>query len=96
MDIFGYLKISLALKSVAVDQVLTKISEMDPKLDFDVFHILNYGRISKIEKISDGKEPPQKRSFLGGSRALKPKDLGYVSDRNFTRISCLNPHMQNI
>ena len=33
--------------------VLTKIFRMDPKLTFNVFHILNHDHISKIEKIFD-------------------------------------------
>ena len=48
--IFGYLEISFAVKSSGVDQVLTKIFQIDQKLTFNVFHILNHGRISKIEK----------------------------------------------
>ena len=65
--IFGYLQISFAVKSSGVDQVLTKIFQIDQKLAFNVFHILNRGRISKIEKILDGADPPpQKRSFWGG------------------------------
>ena len=48
--IFGYLQISFALKSSGVDQVLTKIFQIDQKLTFNVFHILNQCRISKIEK----------------------------------------------
>ena len=55
--------------------------QIDQKLTFNVFHLLNQGRISKIEKISDGTDPPQKRSFFGGSRALDEKDFGYVSGR---------------
>ena len=34
---------------MSVDQVLTKLFQIDPKLTFDVFNILNDGRISKIE-----------------------------------------------
>ena len=59
--IFGYLQISFAIKSSGVDQVLTKIFQIDHKLTFNVFHILNRGRISKIEKISDGADPPPKK-----------------------------------
>ena len=77
MNIFGYLKISFASKSV-VDQGLTQISQIDPKLDFDVFHILNYGRISKIKNVWWPRPP--KKPFGGRSRASKLKDLGYVSD----------------
>ena len=54
------------IKSTGVDQVLTKILQIDPKLTFDVFHILNDGRISKIEKIFDGPDPPQENAFFGG------------------------------
>ena len=67
LAIFRYLQISFAVKSSGVDQVLTKILQIDQKLTFNVFHILNQVRISKIEKISDGTDPPpKKRSFLGG------------------------------
>ena len=48
--IFRYLQISYAVKYFGVDQVLTKILQIDQKLTFNVFHILNQGRISKIEK----------------------------------------------
>ena len=48
--IFRYLQISFAVKYFGVDQVLTKIFQIDQKLTFNVFHILNQGRISKIEK----------------------------------------------
>ena len=48
--IFGYLEISFAVKSSGVDQVLTKIFQIDQKLTFNVFHILNHGHIVKIEK----------------------------------------------
>ena len=65
--IFRYLQISFAAKYFGVDQVLTKILQIDQKLTFNVFHILNQYRISKIEKIFDGTDPaPQKRAFLGG------------------------------
>ena len=51
---------------MSVDQVLTKLFQIDPKFTFDVFHILNDGRISKIEKIFDGPDPPPKKCpFLG-------------------------------
>ena len=43
-------QISFIIKSTSADQVLTKIFQIDPKLTFNVFHILNHGRISKIEK----------------------------------------------
>ena len=59
-------QISFLIKLIGVDQVLTKIFQIDPKLTFNVFHILNHGRISKIEKkIFDGTDPP-KKAFLGG------------------------------
>ena len=64
LAIFRYLQISFAVKSSGVDQVLTKILQNDHKLTFDIFYILNQGRISKIEKISDGTDPPKKRPFL--------------------------------
>ena len=82
--IFRYLQISFAVKYFGVDQVLTKILQIDQKLTFNVFHILNQDRISKIEKISDGTDPPStKRSFFfrGGSGASDEKDFGYVSGR---------------
>ena len=82
LAIFRYLQISFAVKSSGVDQVLTKILQIDQKVTFNIFHILNQGRISKIEKISDGTAPPPKKVFFGeGSGALKAKDLGYVSGR---------------
>ena len=59
-------QISFLIKSISVGQVLTKIFQIDRKLTFNIFHILNHGRISKIEKISDGTDPPQKRLFWGG------------------------------
>ena len=61
--------------------MLTKILQIDQKLTFNVFHILNQGRISKIEKISDDTAPPQKKMVIfRGSRASDEKDFGYVSD----------------
>ena len=48
--IFRYLQISFTVKYLGVDQVLTKILQIDQKLTFNIFHILNQGRISKIEK----------------------------------------------
>ena len=38
--IFRYLQISFAVKSYGVDQVLTKILQIDQKLTFNIFHIL--------------------------------------------------------
>ena len=38
-------QISFLIKSIGVDQVLTKIFQIDPKLTFNVFHILNHGRL---------------------------------------------------
>ena len=65
--IFRYLKISFVVKYFGVDQMLTKILQIDQKLTLNVFHMLNQDRISKIEKISDGTSPPQKKGhFLGG------------------------------
>ena len=66
--------------------MLTKILHIDQKLTFNVFHILNQGRISKIEKkISDGTDPPPKKKghffFGGGAGALDEKDFVYVSGR---------------
>ena len=65
--IFGYLQISFAVKSSGVDQVLTKIFQIDQKLTFNVFHILNRGRISKIEKNIGWCRPPplKKKAFFG-------------------------------
>ena len=81
--IFRYLQISFAVKYFGVDQVLTKILQIDQKLTFNVFHILNQCRISKIEKnIWWDRPPPKKRSFWGGTRALDEKDFGYVSGQN--------------
>ena len=54
-------------------QVLTKIFHIDQKLNFDVLHILNRVRISKIEK-NIGRyrsPPPKKRPFFGGG-GLEP------------------------
>ena len=54
---------------MGVDQVLTKLFQIDPKLTFDVFHILNDGRISKIEKNIRWSRPPRKKTmtfFFGG------------------------------
>ena len=61
--------------------MLTEISQINPKLTFNVFHILNHGRISKIEKIFDGPDPPPKKNdlFWGGSGSLYVVNSGYVS-----------------
>ena len=65
--IFRYLQIKFVIKNFGVDQVLTKILQIDQKLTFNVFHILNQGRISKIEKIFDGTDPLKKNDhFFGG------------------------------
>ena len=48
--IFRYIQFLFVVKYFSVDQVLTKILQIDQKLTFNVFHILNQGRISKIEK----------------------------------------------
>ena len=48
--IFRYLQFSFVVKYFVVDQVLTKMLQIDQKLTFNFFHILNQGRISKIEK----------------------------------------------
>ena len=80
--IFQNPEISFVIKWTGVDQVLTKILQIDPKLTFNVFHILNHVRISKIEKnIWWYRPPPKKRPFFGGSVDLKAKDFGYVSGR---------------
>ena len=52
-------------KGKGVDQVLTKLFQIDPKLTFDVFHILNDGRISKIEKNIRWSRLPPKMTFFG-------------------------------
>ena len=64
--IFRYLQISFAVKSSGVDQVLTKILQIDQKLTFNIFHIWINTVSPKLKKISDGTDPPKKRSFLGG------------------------------
>ena len=53
---------------MSVDQVLTKLFQIDPKLTFDVFNILNEGRISKIEKNIRWSKPHTKKClfFWGG------------------------------
>ena len=48
--IFRYFQIEYAVKNIGVDQVLTQILQIDQKLTFNIFHILNQYRISKIEK----------------------------------------------
>ena len=40
--------ISFAIKLLDVDLVLAKISQIDPRLTFNLFHIFNHGRISQI------------------------------------------------
>ena len=52
-------------KEMGVDQVLTKLFQIDPKLTFDVFNILNEGRISKIEKNIRWSRPPPKMTIFG-------------------------------
>eukprot|EP00493_Phyllostaurus_siculus_P023384 UN23720 len=51
---------------MSVDQVLTKLFQIDPKLTFDVFVILNYGRISEIEKNIQWSRTPKNDLFWGG------------------------------
>ena len=46
--------------------VLTKIFQIDPKLTFNVFHILNHDHISKIEKNIWWNKPPSKKDLFGG------------------------------
>ena len=74
--IFRYLQISFAVKSSGVDQALTKRSESY----FNIFHILNQGRISKIEKKKYLMvQPPSKKGlFFGGGKvwSLKGKAFG--------------------
>ena len=67
--IFQNPQISFVIKSTGVDQVLTKILQIDPKLTFDVFHILNHGRIlsPKLKKYLMVQTPPKKGLFWGGS-----------------------------
>ena len=50
LQIFQNPRILFAFKSTGVDQVLTKTLQIDPKLTFNVFHILDHDHISKIEK----------------------------------------------
>jgi len=45
---------------------LTKILQIDQKLSFNVFHILNQYCISKIKQISDGRDPPKNGHFWCG------------------------------
>ena len=47
---FSRSSILFASKLTGVDQVLTKTFQIDPKLTFNIFHILNHGSISKIER----------------------------------------------
>ena len=62
--------------------VLTKIFQIDLKLTFNVFHILNHDHISKIENYIWWYRTPPKKVFFGGwSGGLKYKDLEYVSGR---------------
>jgi len=57
------------VKSFGADQVLTKILQIEQKFTFDIVHILNQGRISKIKKISDGTDLPKKKSnFISETR----------------------------
>ena len=73
-------------KEMGVDQVLTKLFQIDPKLTFDVFDILNEDRISKIEKnIRWSRPPPKKWPFLGGSGSLDVVNSGYVSGRKLAK-----------
>ena len=65
--IFQNPEISFVIKWTGVDQVLTKILQIDPKLTFNVFHILNHVRISKIEKNIWWYRPPPKKAFFGRS-----------------------------
>ena len=78
--IFRYLQISFAVKYFGVDQVLTKILQIDQKLTFNVFHILNQSRISKIKKYLMGQTPPKKgHFFLGGGLELQMKRISAMS-----------------
>ena len=70
---------------MSVDQVLTKLFQIDQKLTFDVFNILNDGRISKIEKNIRWSRPPPKMTFFGeGSGSLDVVNFGYVSGRQIS------------
>ena len=71
LAIFRYLQISFTIKSSSVDQVLTKILQIDQKLTFDTFHILNQGRISKIEKRYLMVQTPPKMAFFGREGGLE-------------------------
>ena len=68
---------------MGVDQLLAKLFQIDPRLTFDVFHILNDGRISKIEKNIRWSRPHPKNDLFGGG-SLDVVNFGYVSDRKFT------------
>jgi len=62
-----YLQIWFPVYFFGVDQVLTKLLQIDQKLTFDIFDILNQYRISKIEKnIEWYRPPPKKGHFWGG------------------------------
>ena len=55
-------------------QALIEIFQIDQNLTFNAFHILNWVCISKIEKIFDGTDPPQKKGlFFWGVYGLKGK-----------------------
>ena len=68
LEVFWFQKICIfVVRYFGVDQVLTKILQTDQKLTFNISHILNQGRISKIEKnIGCCKTPPKKRPFFAG------------------------------
>ena len=55
-------------KSMGVDQVLSEMFQINPKLTFNVLHILNHDHISKIEKkyLMVQTRPPKKGPFFGG------------------------------
>jgi len=61
--IFIYLQILFAIKHFGVGQVLTKILQIDQKLTFYVFHVLNQRRNSKIKiyLMRQPSPPPQKK-----------------------------------
>ena len=69
-------------KEIVVDQVLTKLFQIDPKLTlmFLIFWMMVVSL--KLKKIFDDLDPPQKMTFFGeGSGSLDVVNFGYVSGR---------------
>ena len=79
-----YLQIWFPVNFFGVDQVLTKLLQIDQKLTFNIFDILNQYRISKIEKnIGWYRPPPKKMTWGGGVWSLRVQGFGV----------CLGPHI---